>query len=194
MEVGIQMIVTEYPNLISKSICDDIIDMASPLLYKARVSDKAVEGYRVAENCWLDFLGNSHLENIISFISKETSLPIDNQEGIHIVRYKVGGEYKEHYDWFDFHENQSNVRLGGNRTHSFLIYLNDDFEGGETKFPKLQKTIIPKLGKGVMWLNKLDGKCLEEALHAGLPVTKGEKWILIVWVREKSLKVNKTVI
>jgi prolyl 4-hydroxylase len=35
-----------------------------------------------------------------------------------------------------------------------------------------------------MWINKQDGICLDDSLHAGLPVTNGEKWILIVWVRE----------
>ena len=182
------MILNEYPHLIDGSTCKNIIEMASKRLEEAKTVGEDIEGYRVAENCWLGDVDNPYLEWIKDFISKVTELPIDNQEHIHIVKYNIGGEYKEHTDWFD---NNDDIHLkeltpSGNRTHSFLIYLNDEFEGGETEFPILKRKIVPEKGKGVMWLNMLDGDCLEETLHAGLPVTKGEKWILIVWVRENS--------
>ena len=182
------MLVKEYPHLINKSFCDTIINIASQRLEEAQTVGVEIEGYRVAENCWLGDIYEPELEWIKDFISKVTEVPIENQEAIHIVKYNVGGEYQEHHDWFDEDDETHKLEIGpsGNRTHSFLIYLNDDFEGGETEFPTLEKTIVPELGKGVMWLNKLDGECLQESLHAGLPVTKGEKWILIVWVRENN--------
>jgi len=74
---------------------------------------------------------------------------------------------------------------GGQRKYSALIYLNDDFEGGETYFPKINYTVKPEIGKMVIWenLNK-DNSLNYDSLHAGLPVLSNEKWICIVWVRE----------
>lgn len=183
------MVVKEYPYLINKKFCDTIIDIASTRLETAQTVGEQIEGYRTAEYCWLGDLVDTipELEWIQDFVSKATELPIENQEDIHIVKYNVGGEYKEHHDWFDEDDVEQRTEIGssGNRTHSFLIYLNNDFEGGETEFNKLSKIIEPELGKGLMWTNKIDGVCLDESLHTGLPVTKGEKWILIIWVREK---------
>jgi len=180
-------ILKEYPYLINKRVCNTIIDIASTRLEIAKTVGEPIDGYRTAEYCWLDNIYEPELEWIKDFISKATNTPIENQESIHIVRYTVGGEYKEHHDWFyeDDVAHRNEIGSSGNRTHSFLIYLNNDFEGGETEFPKLETTVQPEIGKGVMWINKQDGICLDDSLHAGLPVTNGEKWILIVWVREK---------
>ena len=78
------------------------------------------------------------------------------------------------------------VKTGGNRTHTALFYLNDDFEGGETEFPKLDIKVKPELGKLLLWTNMNDDGTLDyDSLHAGLPVIEGEKWILVIWVREQ---------
>ena len=76
------------------------------------------------------------------------------------------------------------IGKSGNRTHSFLIYLNDDFKGGETKFIKQDRIVTPETGKGLLWTNTIDGELLKDSEHAGLPVTEGYKYILIIWVRE----------
>ena len=114
-------------------------------------------------------------------------MPIENQEAIHVVNYKIGGEYKEHHDFFhatseDFN---SHVSRGGQRSYSLLFYLNDDFDGGETKFVKDNLIIKPKQGKLLMWTNLNENGSLDyDSKHAGLPVLSGEKWIAIVWVRQ----------
>ena len=182
------MIVKEYPYLINKTICDTIIDVADSRLETAQILGEQIDGYRTAEYCWLGDLVDTmpELQQIQEFVSKATELPIENQEHIHIVKYTIGGEYKEHYDWF-YDDDEEQIRCigdSGNRTHSFLIYLNDDFEGGDTEFIKLKQIVKPQTGKGLMWTNMKDGKCLDDSLHAGLPVTDGVKWILIVWIRE----------
>jgi prolyl 4-hydroxylase len=71
-----------------------------------------------------------------------------------------------------------------------LLYLNDDFEGGQTDFPTWKLTVIPQTGSIISWRNmKENGELEKDSLHAGLPVTKGVKYILIVWVREHAYKV-----
>jgi prolyl 4-hydroxylase len=74
----------------------------------------------------------------------------------------------------------------GPRIYTYLIYLNDDYEGGETAFPKLNIAVKPKKGKCVVFQNTLpqpDGRIPLEALHGGNPVTSGNKWICNKWIR-----------
>jgi prolyl 4-hydroxylase len=126
-------------------------------------------------------------DKIKKLVVEKTNLPLENQEAIHIVKYEIGGQYKLHHDFFhpntDYYE--SCIKQGGQRAYSCLIYLNDNFTGGETDFPKVNKTVIPELGKLIVWDNlKEDGSLDYDSFHAGLPVIEGQKWICIVWVRE----------
>jgi prolyl 4-hydroxylase len=75
--------------------------------------------------------------------------------------------------------------------YSCLFYLNDDFDGGETDFPKVNYRVDPQIGKLVIWKNLNDDLSVNyNSLHAGLPVISGEKWICIVWVRENNFNKN----
>lgn len=70
-----------------------------------------------------------------------------------------------------------------------LAYLNDDFDGGATYFPNVDILVHPKK-KRVVIFNNLDdnGKVIKTAFHAGLPVTKGRKYAVNIWVREKPIR------
>lgn len=58
---------------------------------------------------------------------------------------------------------------GGPFTHySLVVYLNDDYEGGEIYFPEQNVKVKPKAGTIVAFP--------ATTLHTSLPVTKGEKW------------------
>jgi len=71
----------------------------------------------------------------------------------------------------------------GHRYMTFIIYLNDGYEGGETDFPNKNIKIKPEKGKGVLFYNTdINGNKLNDSLHAGLPVTKGIKWIANKWI------------
>jgi len=178
-----------YPKLLDESFCKFLQLLASNRLEEAGTLGEEIDGYRVAQSCWLGDLLEStpELKKIQQFVSDITNLPIENQEDIHIVKYQKGGEYKIHHDWFDDEtlEQEQETERGGNRVFSFLVYLNDDFEGGETDFPSLEYKVKPELGKGVLWRNiDEEGNPILESEHAGLPVEEGTKWILIVWIRE----------
>ena len=83
------------------------------------------------------------------------------------------------------------AKYTGFRKKTCLIYLNEDFEGGETHFPKLNIKIQPRLGKAVVWNNTHeDNRVIEESLHAGLPVLSKSKWIMSIWIREKPFLKN----
>lgn len=181
-----EKILVEYPNFFDKHWCEFLIGLAQTKLETAGTVGEEIEGYRVAKSCWLSDIDLPQLYDIKQQVSNITGLPIENQEELHIVKYDVGGEYKIHHDYFSEEqvEERAEIGISGNRTHSFLAYLNDDFEGGGTEFPRLNRIIKPELGKAICWLNTEHGMPVVNSEHAGLPVTKGEKWILIVWVRE----------
>lgn len=173
--------IKEIPNFLKKDACDAFIKFASNKLEPAQVVGDIISEHRTAEYCWIR-QPHPELDKLKEWVSKFIGYPVENQEEIHIVKYNVGGEYKLHHDYFEFGDGE-NIRDCGNRTHSFLVYLNDDFEGGETEFPRLNLKIKPELGKAVCWVNTIQENPIVESEHAGLPVTKGEKWILIIWNR-----------
>lgn len=175
----------QYNGVIDKAFCKSIIEKAKPKMIKAEVAGDDSDA-RVATNCWLYENELPGLQQLKEGIAKITSLPVENQEPGSVVRYDVGGKYDLHYDYFDpeLPASADELKKGGNRVWSFLIYLNEDFEGGQTDFPAYHLSVEPAVGKGVLWRSTLDGELLESSLHAGLPITRGTKWIYITWIRE----------
>ena len=112
----------------------------------------------------------------------------ENYEDLQVVQYKPEQFYKAHWDACDPKKDERcnlDVLKGGLRFATFIIYLNDDMEGGETEFPLINKKIKPDKGKGILFFN-LEQDLLnrrELSKHAGLPPTKGEKWMCNKWIR-----------
>lgn len=123
-------------------------------------------------------------------IADVTGLPRENQELIHILRYNIGEEYKPHEDFFhpgtDYFSEQ--IKRGGQRIYSVIIYLNEVEKGGETYFPRVNISVKPETGKVLIWKNVIGNLLNFNSKHAGLPVIAGEKWIAIKWVRELAFK------
>ena len=108
----------------------------------------------------------------------------ENSETPQVQNYQILEEYKPHYDFFE-QDAVDELSKGGQRSFTFMIYLNDVQDGGHTNFVQLNQKITPKLGKAVVWCNLgHDNLPDRKTLHAGMPVIKGEKWILTKWFRE----------
>ena len=105
--------------------------------------------------------------------------------------YEVGQEFRHHQDAFDKEAYYNHCLSSGQRTWTFMVYLNDVEEGGETNFHVLNKTFTPSKGMAVVWKNS-SGKDTENpaALHAGLPVKKGRKIIITKWFRENIFNIE----
>ena len=98
-------------------------------------------------------------------------MQVDAMEIPYVLDYSVGQEFQPHFD-------------GQQRVLTFLVYLNDDYEGGETEFPVLGARWKGRKGEALFFWNVApDGSLDERMLHAGLPVTRGEKWMLTQWIR-----------
>lgn len=132
-------------------------------------------------------------DSIIAAVEQRTALysstPIENGENIQILHYGVGAEYKPHFDYFDpvLPGSAEVLKRGGQRICTFVMYLNDVEEGGETIFPVPDIKVTPRKGDAAFFWNvTADGKIDPNSLHGGAPVLKGEKWIATRWVRERA--------
>jgi prolyl 4-hydroxylase len=177
-------------SFLTKEECLELIDMGTKQMQQASTLGERIDGYRTADNSWI-YESTPTTEKIIKFIEKESGLPAENQENIHIVKYEIGGEYKPHHDYFHPNTDYYETSMGesGNRPFSFLIYLNHDYTGGETEFPDKKIKVTPREGRVLIWRNmNEDGTLDSESYHAGLPVKTQTKYIAIVWVRENKFK------
>ena len=99
--------------------------------------------------------------------------------------YEVGQVFKTHTDFFKPYELER-FQMGnlGQRTWTFMIYLNDVEGGGETEFPDIGLKVTPLLGRAVLWNNlRPNGLGNDHTRHQSLPVTAGTKTIITKWFR-----------
>lgn len=122
-------------------------------------------------------------------ISALTGPPTMAMEGSAVLHYAPGQQFFPHYDFLDTAEPgyARQVAEFGQRVLTFLIYLNEDFEGGETDFPKLDWRYRGKTGDALFFWNVLpNGQIDGRMLHAGLPPIRGEKFLFSQWVRGRT--------
>lgn len=127
---------------------------------------------------------------IVDKIRKQTAELVgcreDQLEAIQGQKYEVGQYFRHHHDWFSGDGYNQNCLASGQRTHTLMVYLNDDLKGGETKFHTLDIVRKPKQGQAMLWTNMYNGRTTEESLHSGEDVLEGTKYILTIWARENT--------
>lgn len=176
---------------IPPSFCQWIIQRARPRLRSARVKDPLSGGAREVEYRSNSGAGFSLLDTdlvlqmVNARIADAIRIPLLHQEPTNVLHYKAGEEYRRHCDFITpsaMHAEE--LRVAGQRVVTVLIYLNDDFEGGETEFPELDWRFKGKPGDALAFWNLTpDGQPDHRTLHAGLPPSRGEKWLYSKWVR-----------
>ena len=111
-------------------------------------------------------------------------------EPLQIQCYQEGQAYENHADWFDKAHPGYEQSLGsqGQRTWTCLVYLNEDFDGGETLFTNIKRQIKPATGSACIWNNlQVNGEVNSATYHQGSAVKKGTKYILTAWFRAKPI-------
>lgn len=146
------------------------------------------EGFRTSRTCDLGTLDHRLVVDVERRISQIMGISSQWGEPIQAQRYEVGQQFKAHTDYFepDSQEFAEYAAEKGQRTWTFMVYLNTTLEGGETHFPSLDIKVKPRRGDVVIWNNlKPDGSPNPNTLHAGTPVSRGYKVVLTKWFRDK---------
>lgn len=113
-------------------------------------------------------------------IAAATATAWEQGEPVQVIAYGRGDEYRRHSDALPGAANQ--------RTWTVLVWLTEDFTGGETAFPALGRSFRGRIGDALAFRNTdLRGAPDPLAIHAGLPVTSGRKLILSKWIRQAPL-------
>lgn len=167
-----------FHNFITPQERKHIMETASKELKPSAISEtKHIdETIRKSETAWLS-REDPVVDAVIRRCLKHADRPIDNCERLQVLKYKPGGHYSPHQDCFDRDDNP--------RMYTFILALNDEYEGGETVFPNIGKRYKLKSGDA-LFFDTLDNYefITSKALHGGEPVKSGEKWICNLWVRK----------
>jgi prolyl 4-hydroxylase len=188
----------ESPKIVlyHKVVCADFlrhtVGIASSKLQPALVSTEAAgaasEG-RKSEIAWLAHDFDPIIHGVVEFIADCVGMPSSRAEQLQVIRYKVGGEYRRHFDGYDIDTERGRrcTAARGQRLVTALLYLNSGFSGGNTQFPLLGIDVVPSEGSVLMFDNCTQDSRIPHprSLHAGLPVTGGEKWVATLWFRER---------
>jgi prolyl 4-hydroxylase len=112
--------------------------------------------------------------------------PVENGEGLQVLRYRPGAEYLPHYDYFDPRHASTPAILqrGGQRVATLVMYLNTPAAGGATVFPDVKLDVAPIKGNAVFFSYERPHPTTL-SLHGGAPVLEGEKWVATKWLRER---------
>ncbi|GJG97452.1 2OG-Fe(II) oxygenase [Cupriavidus pauculus] len=179
-------------NLLDGTECDALISLARDRLQRSPVvnpdtGDENLIDARTSMGAMFQVGEHALIQRIEARIAAISGLPVEHGEGLQILNYKPGGEYQPHFDFFNPQRpgEARQLRVGGQRVATLVIYLNSPPAGGATAFPKLGLEVAPVKGNAVFFgYQQPDGKLDERTLHAGLPVESGEKWIATKWLRE----------
>lgn len=181
-------------NFLSNSECEHFINISKDKFQPALVSGDnggVISNGRTGKNCWIKHNFDEITKNIAEKISNLVKIPLENAESYQIIYYDLNGQYRQHYDGWLFDNSEKslrNMKYGGQRLMTALVYLNDVESGGGTKFTKQNIEINSEKGKLLIFENVHAGTNLRHELseHAGMPVIKGEKWAFNLWFREES--------
>ena len=151
--------------------------------------ESVVDGWRTGDMVYLNTIKDPLLDKIKEQTGAMLKVRPVQAEGLQLVRYGVGNQYKVHHDWFDpsLPGPMKSLLQGGQRIRSAIVCLKAAEEGGETEFPNLMIKVKLEPGQAVVFEN-LDHEYKTTTLtdHAGLPVIKGEKVIMPIWIRERA--------
>ena len=175
----------DRPGFLPPELCAELMVLIDRDRRPSTIADPNGDHYfRTSETCDLD-------ESEAPVIDLERRLfelsGIDPAYGepVQGQRYEVGQEFKPHTDFFKVYELETfSTPAWGQRTWTFMIYLNEPEGGGATRFVDIDLTIQPKRGMAVFWNNLLpSGQPNNFTRHQGMPVTAGTKLIITKWFR-----------
>ncbi len=179
-----------FGGLLTAAECDALVEAARPRLLRSETVDTATGGSEVNAARTSDgmFFTRGETELIARIERRMAALlrwPVDHGEGLQILRYAPGAEYRPHHDYFDPARpgTAAVLRRGGQRLATLVTYLNTPAAGGATIFPDVGVDVAPVKGNAVFFSYDRPHPSTR-TLHGGAAVLAGEKWVATKWLRE----------
>lgn len=184
--------VVVFGGLLSDAECDALVDAAKPRLSRSATVDPVrgidlVHEARTSRGTFFPRAYNDVCRVIEARIARLLEWPVDHGEGLQVLHYAPGAEYKPHYDYFDpaLPGSEPQLARGGQRVASLVMYLNTPECGGATTFPDVRFEAAAIKGNAVFFSYDRPHP-MTRSLHGGAPVVAGEKWVATKWLRERA--------
>lgn len=167
--------------------------MRQATMYHGSVKQEVLDPHRTCSDYEFDLLGSDLILILIrQRIAAVTGLPTAAMEPPRVFHYSLGQEIKAHYDRLNdgIGAYGQGGTYAGDRLATFLLYLNDDFDGGDLEFPLVDKRFKGRAGDAIYFAHvDAAGAPEKKSLHAGLPILRGEKYVLSQWIHDRPLTV-----
>jgi len=180
-----------FGSLLSDDECDQLVALARDRVARSATVNQQtgldeVHAGRTSEGTCFDRGAHGVCDRIEARIAALLDWPVDRGEGLQVLRYGPGAQYKPHHDYFDPHKpgTASVLARGGQRVASLVMYLNTPTHGGATTFPDANFEVAPIKGNAVFFSYDRPHP-MTRTLHGGAPVIEGEKWVATKWLRER---------
>jgi len=182
--------VVVFANLLTLDECDELIALARQRLARSETVEadagaNEVNAARTSQGMFFERGENLVCKRIEARMAALMNWPVENGEGLQILHYGPGTEYKPHYDYFDPGQAGTPhiLKRGGQRVASLICYLNTPPQGGATVFPDINLEVAPVKGNAVFFSYDR-AHPMTRSLHGGASVIEGEKWVATKWLRE----------
>jgi prolyl 4-hydroxylase len=179
-----------FGGLLTDAECEGLMALAQARLTRSETVDNATGGNelnpgRTSDGMFFDRGEKPLITQIEQRIGELLNWPVNHGEGLQILRYRPGAEYRPHHDYFDpAHPGSARIlERGGQRVGTLVMYLNTPTGGGATIFPETGFEVAPLRGNAVFFSYER-AHVSTRTLHGGAPVTAGEKWVATKWLRE----------
>jgi hypothetical protein len=187
-------VIRVIPAFLNDGVCRWLIErtrgrLTRALVYEALSRKTTVHSTRTNTAATLSLLETDFVCVLVQArIAQCLDMPFRHLEAVSVLHYAEGEEITEHFDFVDpkVPDYEREIATKGQRVVTFLVYLNDDYDGGETEFPKLSISHRGRRGQALFFVNALaDGSADVRMLHAGRQPVNGEKWIVSQFVRNR---------
>jgi hypothetical protein len=157
-------------------------------VYRGSATPQVAETRTNREMSFTIFNADVVLSLIRDRIAAASGAPVTHFEIAKLLHYSPGEQFALHADFIEAKtpELAHDLAARGQRVATFLIYLNDGYEGGATQFPRLDWQYRGGCGDALLFSNVDAGGAPDyDTVHAGMPPTAGEKWVLSQWIRAR---------
>lgn len=184
--------VKSFKGLVPVELCHHLIAIAAPGLHVASVFNPQTGEPQAdsQKNCMQRIFLPMEMDLVSHVISARMAasagMTVEHGEYLQILFYTTGQVFVPHLDGFEgTPESNPDLLRGGQRVKSVLLYLNDNYEGGETHFCVMNEKIKGTEGEAIVIHNTLeDGTLDDQSVHEAFPTTEGAKWIASLYLRE----------